>query len=243
MNLEFIWSALPLYASALILTVRIALVVIVLSLALGLVCSLILYQQGGKSGEKSGKSGEKIGEKSGKARWLRVLAKLVRGYIELARNTPLLIQLFFLYYALPKLGLMLSNEECAIIGLAFLGGGYMAESFRSGLEGVGRVQLEQGLSLGLRPLQLIRFVIFPQAIALAIPALGANCIFLIKETSVVSIIALRDLMSVTKELIGMYYNTVESLFLLVICYLLVLIPVSFLLIFIERKTRYAEFGV
>jgi polar amino acid transport system permease protein len=227
-NLEFIWSVIPLYFSALILTVRISLVGIALSLVFGLICSLILYQY----------------DRESKKTWgIWLLAKLVRGYIELARNTPLLIQLFFLYYALPKLGLMLSNEECAIIGLTFLGGGYMAESFRSGLEGVNRVQLEQGLSLGLRPLQLIRFVIFPQAMSLAIPTLGANCIFLIKETSVVSIIALSDLMSLTKELIGMYYNTVESLFLLVICYLLLLIPVSFLLIFIERKLRHAEFGV
>ncbi|MDR3362231.1 MAG: ABC transporter permease subunit [Desulfovibrio sp.] len=118
MNLEFIWDVVPLYASALVLTVRISLMGIALSLMLGLICSLILYWQGGVGGSCRG------------------LANLVRAYIELARNTPLLIQLFFLYYALPKLGLMLSNEECAIIGLTFLGGGYMAESFRSGLEGV-----------------------------------------------------------------------------------------------------------
>jgi polar amino acid transport system permease protein len=90
---------------------------------------------------------------------------------------------------------------------------------------------------------MIRFVIFPEALTVAMPSVGANCIFLIKETSVVSIIALRDLMSVTKELIGMYYNTVESLFLLVVCYLLVLLPVSFVLLYIERRLRYAEFGV
>jgi polar amino acid transport system permease protein len=225
-NLEFIQSVLPLYASALLLTLRISLAGMALSLALGLLCSLILYQR-----------------ERGRSRALRVSGELVRAYIEFSRNTPLLIQLFFLYYALPKLGLMLSGEECAIIGLTFLGGGYMAESFRSGLEGVSRVQFELGLSIGLKPLQLVRFVILPQALALAVPALGANCIFLIKETSVVSIVALPDLMSVTKELIGMYYNTLEALFLLVLCYLLLLVPVSFLLTFLERKLRYAEFGV
>jgi polar amino acid transport system permease protein len=225
-NLEFIQSVLPLYASALLLTLRISLAGMALSLVLGFLCSLVLYQR-----------------ERGRNRALWGLGKLVCAYIEFSRNTPLLIQLFFLYYALPKLGLMLSGEECAIIGLTFLGGGYMAESFRSGLEGVSRVQFELGLSIGLKPLQLVRFVIFPQALALAVPALGANCIFLIKETSVVSIVALPDLMSVTKELIGMYYNTVEALFLLVFCYLLLLIPVSFLLTFLERKLRHAEFGI
>jgi polar amino acid transport system permease protein len=119
----------------------------------------------------------------------------------------------------------------------------MAEAFRSGLDAVSSAQLESGLSIGLNSFQMIRFVIFPQAFSIAITALGANCIFLIKETSVVSIIALQDLMSTTKELIGMYYNTVESLLILVVCYLILLLPISFLFMFVERKVRYAEFGV
>jgi polar amino acid transport system permease protein len=219
MNLEFILRVLPVYWKAVILTVRIAALGIALSLALGLVSSLILYYR------------------------VRFVGKIIKAYIELSRNTPLVIQLFFLYYGLPKLGIMLSNESCAIIGLTFLGGGYMAESFRGGLEAVSKVQLELGLSIGLDTFQMVRFVIFPQAMSVAIPALGANCIFLIKETSVVSIVALPDLMSVTKELIGMYYNTTESLLLLVACYLLLLLPVSFLFVFAERRLRHAEFGV
>jgi polar amino acid transport system permease protein len=137
---------------------------------------------------------------------------------------------------------MLSNQACAIIGLAFLGGSYMAEAFRSGLESVSKAQLESGLSIGLNMFQMVRFVIFPQALSVAMPAIGASCIFLIKETSVVSIIALQDLMSTTKELIGMYYNTTESLLVLVVCYLLILLPVSFLFTLAERRMRYAEFG-
>ncbi|MDR1916201.1 MAG: amino acid ABC transporter permease [Synergistaceae bacterium] len=219
LNWDFIVEVIPIYRSAIILTIRIAIIGVVLSIIVGAVCSLINYYK------------------------VRGLNLLVRAYIELSRNTPLVIQLFFLYYGLPKLGIMLSNEACAILGLTFLGGSYMAESLRSGLEAVSRVQVELGLSIGLNTFQLIRFVIFPQAMSIAMPALGANCIFLIKETSVVSIIALRDLMSVTKELIGMYYNTTESLMLLVVCYLLLLLPVSFLLIFVERRLRYAEFGV
>jgi polar amino acid transport system permease protein len=167
----------------------------------------------------------------------------VRGYIELARNTPLLIQLYFLYYGVSKLGLVMSGEMCAIIGLTFLGGGYMAEAFRSGLEAVSKAQVDSGLSIGLDKAQLVRHVILPQALSVALPALGANCIFLIKETSVVSIIALQDIMSLTKELIGMYYRTAESLAMLVVCYLLILLPASFMFTRLERKLRYAEFGV
>jgi polar amino acid transport system permease protein len=219
MNWDFIARSLPVYGKAVILTVRIAAVGIALSLAVGAISSLALYCKEGCA------------------------ARIAKGYIELSRNTPLVIQLFFLYYGLPKLGLTLSGETCAIIGLTFLGGSYMAESFRSGLEAVSKVQIELGLSIGLDTRQLIRFVIFPQAMSVAIPAIGANCIFLIKETSVVSIVAIPDLMSVTKELIGMYYNPSESLLLLVVCYLLLLLPVSFLFMAAERRLRRAEFGV
>ncbi|MDR3165091.1 MAG: amino acid ABC transporter permease [Synergistaceae bacterium] len=219
MNVGFIADAIPIYGRAIIVTLRIAVLGILFSLVIGVICGLVAYCK------------------------MKAVDKLTRGYIELSRNTPLVIQLFFLYYGLPKLGVMLSNEACAVIGLSFLGGSYMAESLRGGLEAVSKVQVELGLSIGLDTFQLIRFVVFPQAMAVAVPALGANCVFLIKETSVLSIIALRDLMSVTKELIGMYYNTTESLLLLVVCYLLILLPVSFGLTFLERRVRYAEFGV
>jgi polar amino acid transport system permease protein len=218
-NVGFIADAIPIYGRAIIVTLRIAVLGILFSLVIGVICGLVAYCK------------------------MKAVDKLTRGYIELSRNTPLVIQLFFLYYGLPKLGVMLSNEACAVIGLSFLGGSYMAESLRGGLEAVSKVQVELGLSIGLDTFQLIRFVVFPQAMAVAVPALGANCVFLIKETSVLSIIALRDLMSVTKELIGMYYNTTESLLLLVVCYLLILLPVSFGLTFLERRVRYAEFGV
>jgi polar amino acid transport system permease protein len=219
LNWNFIVEAIPIYQSAILLTLKIAFYGILFSVLTGMIYSLVLYYK------------------------VKGAEALVRAYIELSRNTPLVVHLFFLYYALPKIGIMLSSEACAVLGLTFLGGSYMAESFRSGLESVSKVQLESGLSLGLNTFQLVRFVVFPQALSVTIPSLAANCIFLIKETSVVSIVALRDLMSVTKELIGMYYNTIESLLLLVICYLLLLLPASFLFTFIERKLRYAEFGV
>ena len=78
-----------------------------------------------------------------------VLRRIVGAYIQLSRNTPLLVQLFFLYYGLPKIGIETNAELCGIAGLAFLGGSYMAEAFRSGLEAIEPIQTESALSLGM----------------------------------------------------------------------------------------------
>jgi len=118
----------------------------------------------------------------------------------------------------------------------------MAEAFRSGLDSVENIQLETGLSIGLNQKQVMGYVVLPQALSVSIPALCANVIFLIKETSVFSAVALADLMYVAKDLIGLYYKTNEALLLLVISYLLILLPISLLASYLERRLRYAGFG-
>ena len=218
MDINFIIENIPLYIKATQLTLTLAFWGVVLSVVIGFICSMIIYFR------------------------VKVLRHIVSSYIELSRNTPLLIQLFFLYYGLPKMGIKLEAYTCAIIGLAFLGGSYMAEAFRSGFEAVGNIQIESGLSIGLTKPQLIRYVILPQAFAVSVPALGANTIFLLKETSIVSAIALADLMFVAKDLIGMYYKTTEALFMLVMAYLIILLPLSLIFTLIERKVRHAGFG-
>jgi polar amino acid transport system permease protein len=117
----------------------------------------------------------------------------------------------------------------------------MAEAFRGGLEAISKGQIEAGLSIGLSYPQLVRYVIFPQALSISVPALGANVIFLLKETSVVSIVALADLMYVAKDLIGMYYKTNESLLMLVASYLIVLLPISIIMRIVEKRTRTGGF--
>ena len=118
----------------------------------------------------------------------------------------------------------------------------MAEAFRSGMESVEKRQEESALALGLKQSQVIRYVILPQALSVSIPALCANVIFLIKETSVFSVVALADLMYVAKDLIGLYYKTDEALLMLVVAYLIILLPVSILAAVLERRLRYAGFG-
>lgn len=218
LNWQFMISNMPLYQQAAWLTVKLAAWGILASVIIGLICSVILYYKP------------------------RGVVRVVRAYIELSRNTPLLIQLFFLYYGFTKLGLTMSENTCAILGLSFLGGSYMAEAFRGGIESVSKSQIESGLSIGLSPMQLIRYVILPQAFSVTVPALGANCIFLLKETSIVGAIAVPELMHVTQDLIGMYYQTFESLLMLVLAYLILILPLSVFLTWLEKRVRYAEFG-
>ena len=171
-----------------------------------------------------------------------MLNGIAKAYVELFRNTPLLVQLFFIYFGLPKLGFSISAEVCGAVGLGLLGGSYMAESFRSGLESVPVSQTESGLSLGMSESLLFFKIILPQAFSYSITAIVANVIFLLKETSVFSAISLMDLMFTAKDLIGLYYDTTECLFLLVLFYIIMLVPVSLLGYLFEKKLRFKMFG-
>lgn len=218
MDWNFIAESIPLYVKAAWLTLKLGFIGIILSIVIGMICSIILYFK------------------------VKIIKSLVQAYVELSRNTPLLVQIFFLYFGLPKLGIKMNETSCAVIGLAFLGGSYMTEAFRSGLEAVSKTQIESGISIGLSRIQLIRYVIIPQAFSISMPSISANFIFLLKETSILGAISIIEVTNLTKDLIGMYYRTFESLAMLVIVYLIIILPVSFILTVIERKLRYGEFG-
>ena len=164
-----------------------------------------------------------------------VLRQITTVYIEVSRNTPLLVQLYFLYFGLPKMGFVWSAELCAIVGLGFLGGSYMA-----GLQSVPQIQRENAYMLGVNTWQTLTRVIVPQAVSISTPGIVANVIFLIKESSVVSAIALADVMYMAKDLMGMYYNTYEALFMLIVTYLIILLPISILGTWLERRFDYAR---
>ena len=218
MEWDYIQKVLPLYGEAAWLTLRTGTAGILLATLAGLLCAAALHWR------------------------IPVLRRITAAYVEISRNTPLLVQLFFIYYGLPKIGIKTDPEVCGIIGLAFLGGGYMTEAFRSGVEAVDRIQEESALSLGLTRVQAFRHVILPQAAAISVPAFMANVIFLMKETSVFSAVSLMDLMFTAKDQIGLYYKTAESLLLLVTAYLLILLPLSLLGSLLERRLRHAGFG-
>ncbi|MBR2561526.1 MAG: amino acid ABC transporter permease [Eubacterium sp.] len=218
MNVEVLQNYLPLFREAAWLTVRLGILGILLATGIGLLCAWVQYLK------------------------VPVLRRIAVVYIELSRNTPLLVQLFFIYYGLPKIGFSTDPYVCGVAGLTFLGGSYMAEAFRSGLEAVPPIQAESARSLGMNRQQMMTHVILPQAISTSVPAFMANVIFLLKETSVFSAVSIMDLMFTAKDLIGLHYNTTEALFLLVVFYLIILLPVSILGSVVERRVRYAGFG-
>ncbi|MCR5524455.1 MAG: amino acid ABC transporter permease [Lactobacillus sp.] len=218
MDWTIIQQSLPNFVQGFKLTLWLSLVGIVGSIIVGIITSLVQY--------------------------FRVpgLWQVLNVYVEVARNTPLLIQLFFLYYAFPVMGIKMTAETCGIIGLIFLGGAYMAEGFTGGFNGVSQTQIDAGEALGMNQYQLARYVILPQGLSLSVPALAANIIFLIKETSIFSVIAIPELTNTALDLIGMYYRSNEYLFVLVIAYAIILIPVILLLDWLERRVRYGSFG-
>ena len=218
MDVTVLQEYLPIFAEAFLLTVRIGLAGVALAFVIGVAGAFILYFK------------------------IPVFSVIIKYYVELFRNTPLLVQLFFIYYGLPVMGIRISAELCGILGLGLLGGSYMTESLRSGLEAVPAIQTESAFSLGMSRSQTFMSVILPQAFSISVPALVANVVFLLKETSVFSAISLMDLMFTAKDLIGLYYNTTESLFLLVVFYIIMLLPVSILGSIVEKHSRLKMFG-
>ena len=186
MDWEFIAKYTPEFVHAGILTLKIGGIGIILSIIVGILGSWILYEN------------------------FKFFKQIIIGYIELSRNTPLLVQLFFLYFGLPKVGLRFSPEACGIIGLTFLGGSYMIETFRSALETIDKIQKESALSLGMTKWQTMRYVILPQSFVIS--------------------------------LIGLYYKTEESLFMLVVGYLIILLPLSLFGVWLERKLKYVGYS-
>lgn len=213
LNWEAIREALPLYVEGAKLTLLYGSLGFLFSLVVGLILSLVHYFR------------------------VPILRQMVSAYIEVSRNTPLLIQLFFLYYGLPKIGLVLSKEVCGIVGLTFLGSSYMSESFRLGLESVSKNQIDSGKALGFSYWQLAYHIILPQAFTVSLPSLGANGIFLLKETSIFSAIAIMELMNTATSLIGMYYRSNEYLLLVIVFYTLILLPFTLTVTWIERRTQ------
>ncbi|MCL2018882.1 MAG: amino acid ABC transporter permease [Oscillospiraceae bacterium] len=219
MDMNFILDSIPIYGKAAWLTLWTGAAGIILSFVTGFICALVQYFK------------------------IPYARRVVGMYIELSRNTPLLIQLYFLYFGLPKLGVMLSGETCAVIGLTFLGGSYMAEAIRSGLESVEAIQFQSGLSLGLSKSQVTRYIISPQAFLTAMPALLANAVFLIKETSLFSAIAVKDLMFVALYQLGNVYKTEEIFLILIGFYLLILLPLTIIAGIAERRMQRVKYGV
>lgn len=133
---------------------------------------------------------------------LPVLARAAALYVSCFRGTPLLVQLFVIYFGLPSIGLQFEPITAGILGLSLNVGAYLSETVRGAINGVEVGQWNASRSLGMTQAQTLRYVVGPQALRLAVPSLSNSLISLIKDTSLVSVIAVGELMLATKEVIA-----------------------------------------
>lgn len=169
-NVPVLIRTYPMLLWGLWVTIKIGVVSILMGLALGLLLALVrLY-------------GPRV---------FRILAGV---YIDILRSIPILVLLIIIYYALPFLGVRLSPFMSAVAALSLVSGAYTAEIFRAGLEAIPRGQFEASGALGLSPRHMMTDVILPQAIRIVIPPLTNNCINVMKDTALASVVAMPDLL-------------------------------------------------
>ncbi|HEX5083652.1 MAG TPA: ABC transporter substrate-binding protein/permease [Blastocatellia bacterium] len=160
---------------------------------------------------------------------------MARGYVELFRGTPLLIQLYLIFYGLPNVGLRLSPLVAAVVGLGLNYGAYEAENYRAGIEAIPRGQMEAALSLGMTRAQSLRHVIVPQAMRLVIPPVTNDFIALFKDSSIVSVITMVELTKVYGQLASTYYDYIGAGILTAAIYFLMGLPFVRLARWVEKR--------
>ncbi len=154
----------------------------------------------------------------------KVLSFLAVLYIEIIRGTPLLIQLYIIFYALPSVGVKLSPFLAAVLGLGLNYAAYEAEVYRSGFFAIPRGQMEAAISLGMTKFQAIWYVILPQAIRIVIPPVTNDFISLLKDSSLVSVITMIELTKVYNQIASTYYDYLGTGIITAVLYLLLGLP-------------------
>lgn len=133
----------------------------------------------------------------------------VDAYVELIRNTPFLIQLFIIFFGLPRAGIFLSSNQAALLAMVVNVGAYATEIVRAGIEHIGKGQIEAGLAIGLRPLQVFRYVILFPALQTVYPALCSQFILILLSSSVVSTISAQELTATANDLQARTFRSFE----------------------------------
>ncbi len=159
-------------------------------------------------------------------------------YVEVFRNTPLLIQIFIIFFGLPGLGIKLSPYISGLTALVLYVGAYNAEVIRAGLEAVPRGQIEAAKSLGLTGVQTFLYIILPQAFQISLPALGNNWVALVKNSSLVSVIGMVELTWVTFDLNALTFRSFELFGAATIFYLILIFILINILAFVEKRFAY-----
>lgn len=209
-NADILAQALPMLLRGLWITVGLGLVSIALGMAGGLALALArLY---------------------GPA-WLRLVAL---AYINLFRALPLLVLLVLVYYALPFVGIRLSSFAAAAAALSLVSCAYTAEIFRSGIEAIPKGQFEASRALGLRFWRMMRLVVLPQAVRIVVPPITNNCINVMKDTALASVVAMPDLLKQATQAQALFANP-SPLIGAALLYILLLLPMVAAVGRLERR--------
>lgn len=209
-NWRILWESMPYIMQGFLLTLRLALVSEVCILALGLIVSLIRISR------------------------ISVFRFIAAIYIDVIRGMPLLLQIFIIYFGLGYIGLNLNQFTAGVLALTICYAAYEAEIFRAGIESIHKGQMEAARSLGMGYLKAMRYIVLPQAFRRVIPPLSNEFIALLKDTALVSVIALSEVLYRGRELMGQKAN-VTPLVGVALCYLVVTIPLMRLVQYMENQ--------
>ena len=150
----------------------------------------------------------------------RISTWIIGGFVEIVRNTPFLVQIFFLYFGLPSMGIRPDPNVAAVIALGLNGTAYAIEILRGGVESIARGQIEAGVALGLRPVQIFRYIVVKPALRAVYPAMTSQFIFLMLTSSIASSITANELTHVGAELEAETFRSFEVYFTIAALYLI-----------------------
>jgi polar amino acid transport system permease protein len=167
----------------------------------------------------------------------RPIVWLINVYVELFRNTPVLAQLFIIYFGLAYSGIKVAAIPAAVIGLGLNGGAILTEVFRAGLAAIHRGQREAALAVGMTPWVTIRYIILPQTWRITLPPLGNYAIALLKDTAVVSAIAAPEIMFYARNLVTSTFETTYIYILAALLYFALSFPLARLVNHFEKRQR------
>lgn len=172
----------------------------------------------------------------GRISQISLINRIATVYVEVVRGIPLLVQLFYIYYALGE-WMKLSGPAAAIVSMSVCYGAYMAEIFRAGIQSVHRGQMEAALALGLSRSQAMRKVILPQTVKIILPPIGNEFIALLKDSSLVSILAVSDLLRRGREFASTSFRYYESYTVIALIYLVMTLFFSRLVAMMEERLK------
>jgi polar amino acid transport system permease protein len=168
------------------------------------------------------------------------IARTISGiYVELIRGIPLLVQLIFIYYALGRF-FRIEGTIAAVIALSICYGAYMGEIFRAGIQAIPKGQMEAAIALGMSRTQAMRKVILPQTVKIILPAIGNEFIAMLKDSSLVSVIALRDILRRGREYISRTFLSLETMLIVALIYLVITLILSRLVGMMEDRMNTHE---